>query len=62
MEIDINKLGKDIQIGMWHSLRNDPMWVKAFDEYNRESNQRPISLNCIACYYKVFMFHKKKQS
>jgi len=40
----------------------DPIWVKAFGIYNADHpNDRPLNLNCVPCYVKVFRHIKSIQ-
>lgn len=41
------------------ATRSNPLWLKAFDEYNSD-NPRRLSRNCGACYFKVLIYLKKK--
>lgn len=39
----------------------DKVWEKAFKIYNDDHpNERPLILNCIQCYPKVYFYCKKK--
>lgn len=37
----------------------DPLWMKAFDEYNSQTGNR-LGLACEPCYMKVLLYHKWK--
>jgi hypothetical protein len=35
--------------------QTDPIWIKAFSEYNNENS--PLKMNCRICYDKILLFH-----
>lgn len=37
----------------------DPTWLKAFGIYNSDHpNERPLEMNCVPCYVKVWRYLK----
>ncbi len=37
----------------------DPIWIQAFDEYNKGTNSN-YNLSCKPCYFTVFNWHLNK--
>lgn len=56
-EKDIKLLESTVNDGYRNA--NDPLWVEAFDTYNKaHPNQRPLGMACRPCYMKVLNFMK----
>jgi hypothetical protein len=40
-------------------LCTDPTWLHAFAYYNQSNPENRLSTNCLECYMKVYLYHKR---